>query len=506
MLAKGQVPKPKPPTIYPQDQQSLSQEFAMPSNKRMIVRIVALLCLTMSFSFVVRAETQSLETLLAYLKSPFAKTRRDAAQKLGERRVRNQLAVEALAVAARKDDDHDVRSEALQSLGMIKDFSALPEMIDAVKDQYTDVRSMAIKSLVAMYTEHDIDFITNRRAGWNLFNPFLDTNDHEIIEPYVKVDPAVVTAIGEAARSDRERDVRIAAIRATGVLRGVAAIPQLADALNADQDLRMEVLRAFIKIGDQSAGPHLIPFFRDSDRKVRTQAMVAAGMLKYKPAVEPLLSVYGLGPEKKGTFKTVGDKVKGRLTYLPWRDEAALWALSLIGDEKAEQTFVENMTDKDADRRQYAIEGLARIAEPRYLDQISRMILTEKNGDVKLAEYWAMYKMGSKADIQYVVRKLDTDQDDQARTYLLESNPADLYPHIHSSSKAVSRKVIEILGRIGDQETIKELDPVVRTSSSGTADVATIAIKRIEWRLSGRPRAGDNVMERGERPRRASNP
>ena len=72
----------------------------MPSNKRMIVRIVALLCLTMSFSFVVRAETQSLETLLAYLKSPFAKTRRDAAQKLGERRVRNQLAVEALAVAA----------------------------------------------------------------------------------------------------------------------------------------------------------------------------------------------------------------------------------------------------------------------------------------------------------------------------------------------------------------------------------------------------------------------
>ena len=36
--------------------------------------------------------------------------------------------------------------------------------------------------------------------------------------------------------------------------------------------------------------------------------MVAAGMLKYKPAVEPLLSVYGLGPEKKGTFKKVGEQ------------------------------------------------------------------------------------------------------------------------------------------------------------------------------------------------------
>ena len=477
----------------------------MPSNKRMIVQIVALVIVLLSAIFVVPAETQSLETLLAYLKSPNPSTRRDAAEKLGERRVRNQLAVEALAVAARKDEDPDVRAEALKSLGMIKDFAALPEMIDALKDQKADVRSLAIRSLVALYTEHDIDFITNRRAGWNLFNPFLDTSDHEIVEPYITVDPAIVAAIGESARGDRERDVRISAIRAVGVLRGAAVIPHLADALNADQDLRVEVLRAFIKIGDQSAGPHLIPFFRDSDHKVRTQAMVAAGMLKYKPAVEPLLSVYGLGPEKKGTFKKVGDTVKGSLTYLPLRDEAALWALSLIGDEKAEQTFVENITDKDADRRQYAIEGLARIADPRYLDQISRLVLAEKNGDVKLAEYWALYKMGSTSNIQYVVRKLETDQEHQARAYLLESNAVDLYPHIQSSSKEVRQKVIEILGRIGDQDTIKELEPIVRTSSAATADTATVAIKRIEWRLSGRPRASDTVMQR-ERPRRASNP
>ncbi len=478
----------------------------MSLNKKMIVWIVALLCACPTFVFAARAESQSLETLLAYLKSPIAGTRRDAAHKLGERRVRNQLAVEALAVTARRDEDREVRAEALQSLGMIKDFSALPEMVDALKDTNPEVRRVAIKALVALYTEHDIDFITNRRAGWNLFNPFLDTNDHEIVEPYYSVDPTIVTAIGESARGDRERDVRISAIRALGVLRGTAAIPHLADALSADQDLRIEVLRAFIKIGDPSAGPHLTPFFRDSDHKVRTQAMVAAGMLKYKPAVEPLLSVYGLGPEKKGTFKKVGDRVKGGLSYLPARDEAALWALSLIGDERAEQTFVENMTDKDADRRQYAIEGLARIAEPRYQDQISRLVLTEKNGDVKLAEYWALYKMGSTANIQYIVRKLETDQEGQARAYLMEAtSPADLYPYIQASSKDVRRKVIEILGRIGDRDTIKELDPVVRTSSASTADIATVAIKRIEWRISGRPRASDSVLVR-ERPRRATNP
>lgn len=474
--------------------------------KRMIIGIVVLLFACPAFELAARAETQSLETLLAYLKSPIAGTRRDAAHKLGERRVRNQLAVEALAVTARQDEDQDVRAEALQSLGMIKDFSALPEMIDALKDANADVRRVAIKSLVALYTEHDIDFITNRRAGWNLFNPFLDTRDHEIVEPYVTVDPTIVTAIGESARGDRESDVRISAVRALGVLRGAAAIPHLADALNADQDLRIEVLRAFIKIGDKSAGPHLIPFFRDSNHSVRTQAMVAAGLLKYKPAVEPLLSVYGLGREKKGTFSKVSDKVKGRFTYLPPRDEAALWALSLIGDERAEQTFVENMTDKDADRRQYAIEGLARVAEPRYADQISRLVLTENNGDVKVAEYWALYKMGSTTNIQYIVRKLETDQEEQARCYLMEvTSPADLGPYIQSSSKEVRQKVIEILGRIGDRETIKDLEPVVRSSSPATADIATVAIKRIEWRISGRPRASDSVLVR-ERPRRATNP
>ena len=483
----------------------------MHSNAGTLMRILTIVIALLMLVQVAPADTQSLETLLAYLKSPNAGTRQDAARRLGERRERSQLAVEALSVAARKDEDHNVREEAINSLGKIKDFTALPDMIAALKDARTNVRNTAVRSLVMLYTEHDIDFITNRREGWNWFNPFLDTSDHEIIEPYIMVDPSIINALGETARGDTERDVRISAIRALGVLRGQTATAQLADALNADQDVRIDVIRTFIKIGDPAAGSNLTPFFRDSNHKVRTQAMVAAGLLKYKPAVEPLLSVYGLGPEKKGTMSKVVGKVKGRFTYLPPRDEAALWALSLIGDERAEQVFVENMTDSDGDRRQYAFEGLARIGDGRYLDQISRLVLTEKNGDVKLAEYWALYRMGSRPNIQNIVRKLDTDQQEQARAYLLEStSPADLYPYIRASNKEVRRQVIEILGRIGDSDTIKELEPVAQTSGAETADLATVAIKRIEWRLAGRPRATDSVLRRSQtdsdRPRRAANP
>jgi HEAT repeat protein len=450
---------------------------------------------------------QSLETLLAYLKSPNVETRRDAARKLGERRLRDQFVVEALVVSARKDEDQEVRAEALRSLGKIKEMSALPEIIAGLSDPEPNVRRVAVRSLVELYTERGVDFITNRRTGWNLFNPFLDTSDNEIIEPYISVEPQIIKALGETARGDHNRDVRISAIRALGVLRGREAIPQLADALMADRDVRIDVLRAFIKIGDSEAGQHLIPFFRDSDRKIRTQSMAAAGFLKYKPAIEPLMSVYGLGPEEKGAFTTVARTVKGAFSYIPQRDEAALWALSLIGDEKAEQLFVENLDHSDADRRQYAIEGLARIADPRYQDQLSRLVLTERNDDAKLAAYWALYRMGSRPDLQHVAARLNSDQEEQARGYLLETDsPEHLYPFIRSSKKRIRLGVIEILGSVGDASTIKELEPVVRSSGAQTADVATVAIKRIEWRLSGRPRAGDEVLKRETRPRRIGNP
>src|SRR5262249_29370759 len=151
--------------------------------------------------------------------------------------------------------------------------------------------------------------------------------------------------------------------------------------------------------------------------------------------------------------------------------EAALWALSLMGDEKSERIFVQNMASKDGDSRQYAFEGLARIGDPRYSDQISQLLVPETNGDVKLAQYWPLYRMGGGGQLQNIVRKLDGDQSEQAAGYLMETaNLQDLYPYVHTNNKAIRLKLIEILGRIGDQGTVAELEPMVRTSGSGTAD------------------------------------
>ncbi|HEY6330897.1 MAG TPA: HEAT repeat domain-containing protein [Blastocatellia bacterium] len=452
----------------------------------------------------VLADDQPDEALVQYMKSPEALKRREAAQKLGDRRVKDQEAVQALATAARSDEDEGVRADSLHALGKIKDFSVLDAMIGGLKDSDPKVRRAAIKALVMLYTEHDIDFITNRRTGWNLLNPLLDTDDHEVIPRYVLVDPGIVTALGESVRGDQDRDDRIAAIRALGVLHGADAIPQLADALTSDREVRIDVCRTFIKIGEPEAARHLIPFFRDSDQKIRTQAMFAAGMLKYHPAAEPLLSVYGLGPERKGPVMLVTQKVKGRFEYLPPRDEAALWALSIMGDPQAEQTFVENLEEKDSDRREYAVQGLARIADPKYKDQISRMLLTEHNDDCKLAEHWALYKMGDRGELQQVIRKIDSSQQEQAEEYSAEVNsPADLYPYVDSSNKTIRLEVITILGRIGDRESIGVLKPLATSSGHNVADAANDSIKTIEWRLWGRVDASDRGQD-SARPRRVN--
>ncbi|HET9532779.1 MAG TPA: hypothetical protein VFQ92_20660, partial [Blastocatellia bacterium] len=73
----------------------------MPPSMKVHARVLSLVLAIAALAATAPAQSESLETLLAYLKSPNTDTRRDAARKLGERRVRDQIAVESLAVAAR---------------------------------------------------------------------------------------------------------------------------------------------------------------------------------------------------------------------------------------------------------------------------------------------------------------------------------------------------------------------------------------------------------------------
>jgi len=473
--------------------------------RKMFALIMASLCLALT----VEVSGQELQTLVANLKSPDVNTRRKAAKELGNRRQRE--AAEPLAEAIRTDSDAEVRSNALRALGLIKSFEVLPTMIDALKkDASADVRKAALLALVNLYIEKDIGFITSRRKGLNILNPFLDTDGSAIIDQNVEVNPDIIEAIAEAMRNDADEDMRIGAVRALGVLRAISATPKLVDALSIDKSVRVDVLRTFIKFGISDHGKYAIPYFNDGDAGVRSQAIEAAGLLRTLEAVPELINIYHLGEEKRGVIGTV----KGTFKGLPERQKLTLRALSLIGAPKAETIFLDNIRHPDEDRRQYAYEGLARLGDKKHEEQILASYLSEKKANVKLAQAFALYKLSSNKYVIPIVEKLDSvTLDNQAYEYLFEIKPDDLYPYLRQGGMKARTKMVEVLGKTGDAKAIERLNPLLKSSDSNYVNAVNLAIERIKAReglATKEPQQTEQTNKEEEksegRPRRVKKP
>jgi HEAT repeat protein len=303
-----------------------------------------------------------------------------------------------------------------------------------------------------------------------------------VIEPYVEVDPAVTSAIADRLRSETVEGNRVAAVRALGALRASSQIDALADAMTLDTKLRPEVLDAFVLIGDTAAATYAIPMFESPDADLAVQSMITAGRLRAAKAVTPLLTVYGTDEPKKG----IVGSVKG--VFDPERKKAALQALALIGDPRADGVFAsqENLFDKDPEVRRACYEGLAREADPRYLPMVTRNSLIERNDEVRLAQTFALYKMKQPSTFGVIMNGLrERSRRDQAAQYVREANSADdLMPFLRTPDRDAQRVVVEALGDLGDRETADALKPLVRGSSPEVALAADRSIRRIEWRLA----------------------
>jgi HEAT repeat protein len=419
---------------------------------------------------------QTTEELIANLRSPIVKTRVEAARKLGERRQRE--AAEPLAEVVGKDSSPEVKKEAVRALGLIKVEETVPAMLTALSDADKDVRKAAILGVVSFYIETNIDFITARRRGWNILNPFLETYEATIVEPYTEVDSRIIEGLVRVAKTDSDQDVRVASVKALGVLRATSAIAQLGVLFAGSSFLRVDILRTFIKLGDPSAGKYIIPFLDDNESDVRKQALTTIGILGVKEAVPKLIEVYNR-PKNEETAKL------------------ALEALALIADPAAEEIFLQNLNNKLPDRRRFGNEGLARLVAKKYIERISRERLQERDRSVQLAQAFALYKLGRTEFAEAVFQELESARKDQAYSYLLEIEPEDLFPFLHRGGLEARKRVIEALGHIGDQETIQQLKPLLTASDPTLVNAANLAIQRIERQEKSGPKT---------RPKRVGRP
>ncbi len=155
------------------------------------------------------------------------------------------------------DTDLSVRIEAVKALDEIGGPKTVDGLVRATRDNDPEIQVRATDGLVNVYLPGYLKTGFSgsiQRAGTSIKGKFTDTND-QIIDAYVQVRPEVIESIGKLARSGASLEVRANAARAVGVLRGRAAIPDLAEALHSKDDQVMyEGLIAIQKIRDPGGG------------------------------------------------------------------------------------------------------------------------------------------------------------------------------------------------------------------------------------------------------------
>ncbi len=149
---------------------------------------------------------------------------------------------------------------------------------------------------------------------------------------------------------------------------------------------------------------------------------------------------------------------------------------------------VRKLTDRDPLVRQRAAEELARRAATEQRRMIEGHRWQEKDGRVKLALDWALYRTGKTESLYSVVRALDSSRSKQAIGYLSElEGPEPLYQIMARTKGNTQIKLLEVLARIGNAETLEQLKPYTTNLDPVIADAAKFAEREITIRLAEEP-------------------
>lgn len=143
------------------------------------------------------------------------------------------------------------------------------------------------------------------------------------------------------------------------------------------------------------------------------------------------------------------------------------------------------LTNADPLVRQRAAEELARLAPGDKRKLVEGYRLQEKNGRVRLAMDWALFRLGKPEAIYAVVRALGTNRFNQSQSYLAElDSPTPLHDFLPRTKGEALPRLLEVLARVGDSATLDKLKPFLSSSDPQVADAARFAEREITRRLN----------------------
>jgi HEAT repeat protein len=258
----------------------------------------------------------------------------------------------------------DVRAAAAQALGELKDFNAVPVLIEALKDTVWHVRQSAAKAL---------SDIKDPRAVPAWIQALKDENSNVRAAAIAALrELKALSALGRELNNEH-RDVRAAAIAA---LRELKALSELGKELNNKYpDVRLAAL-LFLK--DTMAGSELAAVLKDDDPNVRSIAIATL----YKPHASS-----ELGKELHNEYWDV-------------RTAAAL-ALGELKDTNAVPGLIKTLEDVNWSVRAAAATALEKIGDPRSAPALSEYeVRAHREREERLAREREASSSGSSDDDQ----------------------------------------------------------------------------------------------------------
>jgi HEAT repeat protein len=372
------------------------------------------------------------------------------------------------------DPDLNVRLEAVKALVEIGGPKTLDPLVRAARDNDPEVQIRATDGLVNFYLPGYVKTGlsgTLQRAGNSVRGKFTDTND-QIIDAFVQVRPDVIEALGKLARGAVSLEARANAARAVGILRGLAAIPDLVEALHSKDDrLMYESLVALQKIRDPSVAPRIAFLLRDLQEKIQVAALETSGILRSREAA----------PD-------VRDALEHART--PKIRQAALSALAMIADPADHATFLRYLPDKDDALRAAAAEGLARLNNPADRTAVDRAFTEERKMSPRLSAAFAMVSLGNLdtgefGPLRYLVNTLNVRAYRGVAIAFLTEVARDpkvrqtIYPLLTRATKDEKIQLSIMLARSGDRDSVPyletlSLDPDPEVQQEGIRSLRTL--------------------------------
>jgi HEAT repeat protein len=227
-------------------------------------------------------------------------------------------------------------------------------------------------------------------------------------------------------------------------------LPELIELTRSpDVAVRSTVARVLGVLGSRDrdpAGRALLALVGDADPLVRSEAIDALGVLRYRPAAEAVRGALA-DPEplvRASAAETAGD----------------------LGDAAVISDLERALADDDEAVRAYAANSLGRLGTSELLERLEQIDLSEQAPRVEAELLAARYRLGAEADLPRLLELLAEASEEDADAML--NAVADLALRPPAASFDDSAAVREALERLGDR--IPGLRPQVERIAASLGD------------------------------------